>query len=907
MSRLTRSVVAARTRTTRSKAANSKPGNPKPIRSELEKLKASAKAGGPVVAGSKRKRDNDMDDLAAAAAIRRQRQYDREGDNENVFRINPENVPWYPLWQDSGEENPTEEDSVDNSANDEPHESKDRESADDESREATGKESGSDGSEEASSAEEDTGETSEESSEDDSEDEDSDKEDGGQPKGPDNGVSKAGKSTSHNKFINDIKSGQDEGDINDKECTRNPSSIGGKGVNGYPSNTLSSRGVSFDEPIAYRNGGHPVHRLLEEEYNRLRVSVQDALETILPIDVAAKISNEACVLPMLGQPWSEVSTDEDIVDDNTDDRSDKGRQSPIQRTAGSTTSTKTTVKAGKEFACPPMAIQPGSQVTLAMSDLRSTSSHQWDVRKHPSIFATETGGKWNPPPDDPSLSIHENRKNLLIRRALKWPLLTSGYESPESFQAAKVAEARMDVAVEYYLTMYRTAPNHHGEYMIAELRKLILVPARAALDVAVGNLKQPALVPSRSGSVASVRAPVLSEQVSITKPTAVTAVGQGQQRQSPCKKPSGPSGLQSPEPSSPSTATAISSKPRSHLEKLPAAKLSSTKTSPVKSNPLIPSSSKAIKSSPAKTSQAQPVVPSPTRAAAKKSPTKAILPPSSTPSTTSSMKASPTKTALAKPSILPSNKAPAVVSKSQTQPEKAKATKSPAKPSPAKPSRSPSASFPRKDSVEVSASQKQQRTGWIDLSAVQSRFLSPVASWSSEARVAVGEPQIQRLLESRRSPKKRCLPSSPTSTSSSGSESSSSSPNPSQFPSPSPLQPKARTINKGKASQILSREKATARAERSLTSSPVETQEVLETNDIPSTAPRTPARQDTALELQIQIGLEEMQPYLREIQRAKADTDSALTGRMAHMISLLIKAREAGPGSSTTPLTIDED
>lgn len=98
--------------------------------------------------------------------------------------------------------------------------------------------------------------------------------------------------------------------------------------------------MSFDEPIAYRNGGHPVHRLLEvclhsavfssrwltsfltqEEYNRLRVSVQDALETILPIDVAAKISNEACVLPMLGQPWSEVSTDEDIVDDNTDDRS----------------------------------------------------------------------------------------------------------------------------------------------------------------------------------------------------------------------------------------------------------------------------------------------------------------------------------------------------------------------------------------------------------------------------------------------------------------------------------------------------------------------------------------------------------------------------------------------------------
>ncbi|KFY94593.1 hypothetical protein V498_03832 [Pseudogymnoascus sp. VKM F-4517 (FW-2822)] len=638
--------------------------------------------------------------------------------------------------------------------------------------------------------------------------------------------------------------------------------------------------------------------------------MQDALETILPIDVAAKISNEACVLPMLGYTWSEVSsTDEAIVDDNTDDRSDKGRQSPIQRTTDSTTSAKATAKAGKEFACPPMAIQPGSQVTLAMSELRSTSSHQWDARKHPSIFATETGGKWNPPPDDPSLSIHENRKNLLIRRALKWPLLTSGYESPESFQAAKVAEARMDVAVEYYLTMFGTAPDYHGKYMLAELRKLVLVPARAALDVAVGNLKQPALVPSRSVSVASVRAPVLPEQVPITKKTAATAVGHGQQRQSPCKKPSGHSGLQSPEPSSPSTATAISSEPRSHLEKLPAAKLSLTNTSPVKSNPPIPSSSKAIKSSPAKTSQAQPVVPSPTKAAAKKSPTKAILPPSSTPSsTTSSVKASPTKTALAKPSILPSNKAPAVVSKLQTQPEKVKATKSPAKLSLAKPSRSPSASFPRKDSAEVSGSPKQQRTGWIDLSAVQSRFLSPVASWSSEARVAVGEPQIQRLLESRRSPKKRCLPSSPTSTSSSGSESSSSSPNPSQFPSPSPLQPKTRTITKGKASQIPSREKAAARAERSQASSPVEMQEVLETNNVPSTAPRTPARPaDTDLELQIQIGLEEMQPHLRKIQRAKADTDSALTGQMAHMISLLIKAREAGPGSSTTPLTIDED
>lgn len=210
MSRLTRSVSAARTRTTRSKAAKSKPNNPKPVSSELEILKASAKTARTVVAGSKRKRDEDMDDFAAAAAIRRRRQHDGESDAENVFKINPENVPWYPLWQQSDKENCTEEDSVDKSANDEPDEGKDRESADDESREATGMESGSDDSEEASSAEEDTGETSEEeSSEDDSEDEDSDKEDGGQPKGPDVGVSKAGESTSHDKCINDIKSGQD--------------------------------------------------------------------------------------------------------------------------------------------------------------------------------------------------------------------------------------------------------------------------------------------------------------------------------------------------------------------------------------------------------------------------------------------------------------------------------------------------------------------------------------------------------------------------------------------------------------------------------------------------------------------------------------------------------------------------
>lgn len=558
-----------------------------------------------------------------------------------------------------------------------------------------------------------------------------------------------------------------------------------------------------------------------------------------------------------------------------------------------------------------MAIQPGSQVALTMSELRSTSSHQWDARKRPSIFATETGGKWNPPPDDPSLSIHENRKNLLIRRALKWPLLTSGYESPESFEAAKLAEARMDVAVEYYLAMYRAAPDYHGEYMLAEIRELLLIPARAALGAAVKNLNQPALIPSRIGSVASVVAPVEPGQVSSTKPTSATVVTQEQQPQSLGKKTSGHSGLQSPELSSPSMATAISSKPRSHLEKLPA-KTSSTKTSPVKSNPSVPSSSKAIKSSPAKTSQAQPVVPSPTKAPAKKSPTKAILPPSSTPSATPSVKASPTKTAPAKPSLLSPNKAPAVVSKSQTQPEKAIATKSPAKSSLVKLSPSPSASSPRKDSAEVSGSQKKQRTGWIDLSAVQSRFLSPVSTWSSEARIAVGEAQIERFLAStQRSRKKRCLPSSPTSTSSSGSEASSSSPNPSQFPSPSPLQPKAKTITKGKAPQILSKGKATAGAERSLASSPVETQEVVETDNRPSTPPKTPARQaDMALQLQIQIGLEEMQSSLRKLQRAKADTDSAMTGQMAHvtqMISLLIKAREAAPGSSSTPLTIDED
>lgn len=65
-------------------------------------------------------------------------------------------------------------------------------------------------------------------------------------------------------------------------------------------------------------------------------------------------------------------------------------------------------------------------------------------------MATETAGDWNPPPDDPSLTMDENRKNLLIRRALKWPLLTSGYESLESFVDAKVAQARMDFAIENY-------------------------------------------------------------------------------------------------------------------------------------------------------------------------------------------------------------------------------------------------------------------------------------------------------------------------------------------------------------------------------------------------------------------------------------------------------------------------
>ncbi|OBT60366.1 hypothetical protein VE03_10202 [Pseudogymnoascus sp. 23342-1-I1] len=376
---------------------------------------------------------------------------------------------------------------------------------------------------------------------------------------------------------------------------------------------------------------------------------------------------------------------------------------------------------------------------MTMLQFRSILIHDKDMQKTLTIHAMASSCDWDPSLNDDSLTAEENEKNWLIRRALKWPLRMSGYESLESTNSAKVAQVEVDAFRASFLAMYDMTNYIADERALLDFRQELLDPAMAALKTAVANLKQPNLVPSRSGS-ASVRVPVPQEQASATKKRRRTMATQDQERESLGKKPPANSCLQPTEPSSPSKVTTKPLKSQKKPEKSPA-KAPSAKTTLLKSDPppILPPSSKALKSSPRKTSQAQPLIPSPTKAPAKKTPIKTILPPSGTRSSaTTPLKTSPTKTTPAKSSILPSGKAPKVVGKSQTQLEKAPAPTPPAKPSPVKQSQPPSSFSPSKGSVEVSGSQTQQTRPRIDITAIQQIFLKPVASWSAEVRDAVG-------------------------------------------------------------------------------------------------------------------------------------------------------------------------
>lgn len=569
-----------------------------------------------------------------------------------------------------------------------------------------------------------------------------------------------------------------------------------------------------------------------------------------------------------------------------------------------------------------MAIPPGSRVTLTLSQLRRTSSRHWDIKKYATVLATQTSGDWNPPPDDPSLTIDENKKNLLIRRALKWPLLTSGYESPESFDAARTAQIFMDASLYSYSVMHHITENYCGEYVVNEFCRKVLHPARLTLDAAVAELRQPALVPSRSGPAAFTAAPARPVPTSTTKNTAAAVVAQEQQGQSPRKKTPAQSSIQPPVLSSSDKATASSIRPQQKLGKSPA-KAPSVKTSPAKTcqpQPIIPFSSKAptpaiqsqkqseklpakassAKTSPAKTSLPTAELPPSSNVSLKKMSDKSTLPPPDVPSSKGTPKKTPVTAAPAKSSQPPPGKAPvAVVSNSQTQPKTAKIT--PAKSSPAKkPNRPPSVAT---SLVEVSAEASE--------SPKRDKRLSETLSANSpftftKAEIAAVNNKVKKLASAKRLRAKQCLPPSPTSTSPSEVESSCSSRSSSRSPTPSPPEPHVRTAAKGKATKIISREIAPADSKLSRPSSPVKVnggpRQTLEAGGSPSAPPRTPKKKDMRQGL-----IEKFKEVESSLQKVR-QTELIITGQVAQLGQLFHSYVEVSDaGTAPGPCTSDED
>ena len=435
--------------------------------------------------------------------------------------------------------------------------------------------------------------------------------------------------------------------------------------------------------------------------------------------------------------------------------------------------------------CPLTEVSPHSPATLAPSQLRAKLTRNWDAQKSLTIHAMATSdGDWIPSPDDPSLTAEENKKNCLISRALKWPLHMSGYESLETAKAAKEAQRRVDVSREAFLAMCDLSKDIMDEYVLLEYRRGFLNPAMAALEVAVADLKQPDLIPSRSGSVASVTAPAPPVKVSVTKNTPATVMAQDQQQQSPCKPVASKLGPQSPEASSHRKATAISLKSQKPQEKLPL-KGPSTKSPamiPAANIKLLPpgtpsSVTAPVKTSPTKAAPAKPKQPAPV-ASASSSKAPATVSKSQNQQGKTAVKPPSAKSSPAKPkqpvpvaSVSSSSKAPAAVSKSQTQqgktPVKTPSTKSsPAKPKQPAPVASASSAVELPD--DFSEAMKQR------IGAVKAKYLLPVSAWPRDV-----SPQSQPDIASgKKLPSKRCLPSSSTSASSSRSESSSSSRSP---------------------------------------------------------------------------------------------------------------------------------
>ncbi|KFY27512.1 hypothetical protein V493_03444 [Pseudogymnoascus sp. VKM F-4281 (FW-2241)] len=812
MTRVTRSAVAARARAARSKATISKQANSNAASSKPDNRKeGNAKT---VATSSKRKREDDVDAMPKRLRQERRKKYllyPTESSDEEISDK-----------EDSGEGSDTsEEDPKDDS--------------DDEARRSS---STSDGSEKTCSSEEDSDDGSkadseEGSGEEDSEEEDCEKGNGRKKKGLYDGASTPKDSTSRDKVI-DVEEYDDEDDEQDEDeeddipifddspyyiQSRSPNlSPVDKGDRSYPSKAQSDCQKSPNAAIAPLNDNHHVLSILEVDYGGFRSVIREAMETVMPIEIASRIADREFPVP----PRC-ISRKEAVAKDSTDGQYDENGI-----LVDHTTSLRGTSEVGEEFCSPPTAIVPNSRVTLTIPELRGTSSRHWNVKECPSILATETVGDWNPPPDDPNLTMDENRKNLLIRRALKWPLLTWGYESLESFMDAKVAQVRMDCAIEHYVIMFYLSERDGdgGLALLNQVRDRILRPAMQVLKAAVDALKQPDLVPSRKGSAASVTAPV-PEHVSVKKNIYAAILAKDRQRQSRRKKALQNSALQPPVLSSLTKAQVVSTNPQKQHE-TSLAKASSTKTTPSILNPppILPSSSKTSKVSPAKTSRPKTAIHSSTKAPAMTLPLKTSIPPPSTPpSTRALIKKSPTKAAEAESSLLQDSKEPVV----------------PNEPAPV-------ASSHSKALAMVSESPKQQKKPPLDIPAAKAakgKCVERIVSAPGEAPVARNKPQSQLgLVSAQALPPKQCLSSSPTSASSSESESSSPPRRPLRPRTPAPPEPQVKGATKRNVTRIIPRELVVDSLKGSLASSTVEGRAKIrqspETLTIPTTPPIIP-------------------------------------------------------------------
>ncbi|KFY35250.1 hypothetical protein V494_06083 [Pseudogymnoascus sp. VKM F-4513 (FW-928)] len=336
------------------------------------------------------------------------------------------------------------------------------------------------------------------------------------------------------------------------------------------------------------------------------------------------------------------------------------------------------------------------------------------------------------------------------------------------------------------------------------------VSEEISLRDAVAELRQPSLVPSRSGPATSIAAPAPAQPITGTNSTS-SSVARGQQRQSPSKKIPAKSCPQAPVLCSSSKAGEASEESPKRPEK--SAKASSAKKTPSKSAspPIVPSSSKVTIPSPVKTSQPKPVTTPSTKAPKNTSPVKTYLARPGTPSSTKgSAKTSPSKAPTAKSSLVPHGDAPVVAIKSQTQPGKTpleiSSKESPTKSGRPEPVVSYSCSkFRVIDDVVVVT----HKNSSITKGPGNPKSLSPVISSAPAADRPKGR---LGLNSSQNVPPNRCLPSSGESSSSSGGSSRSA--------SPSPPQPNVRSAVKGKETRVIPRERATS-VKRSQPSSPV--------------------------------------------------------------------------------------